>query len=360
VSRRTRPGRLPLAATALLGLGGCELRFGEPGALWLLWLAPAMGAFLAWSISRRQALAGKLVAPGLLARLAPAASPGRLALKAALVLTALVALVLALAQPRYGFAWEETRRRGVDLIVAIDVSGSMLAADEGAEVTRLDRARRKLTDLVGMLEGDRVGLVAFAGAAFLECPLTLDYGAFTAFLDELGPDLISARGTNLEDAVRVALKGFEGGAAESRAILLVTDGEETVGDVTAAAADAQKAGVRIYTIGIGRSEGAPIPGPDGGFRRDSRGELVLSKLDEPTLRDVALTSGGAYVRSVTGDVDLETLYRGNIKAALSARELGSRRQQRWNERYQWLVGLALAALTLELLLPERVRRRNAR
>jgi len=358
MSRRLRT----VVATGALALSsGCDLRIGEPRALWLLWLVPLVGGFAAWTVIRRGELTRRLVAAELVERLVPGMSPGRLWLKASLVLLAVAALVLALAQPRYGFAWEEVRRRGVDLVVAFDVSDSMLVTDDaaGSGVSRLERAKRKLNDLTGMLEGDRVGLVAFSGAAFVECPLTLDYGAFLGFVDALEPGLISAKGTSLADAVKASLRAFDGGAAESRAILLVTDGEDTLGDAADVAELAKSQGVRVYALGVGRPEGAPIPRPDGSFRRDGRGELVLSKLDERGLEALALATGGAYVRSVTGDADLDTLYRRDIKRAVADRDLESQRRQRWHERYQWLVGLALVLLVAELFVPERVRRKNA-
>jgi Ca-activated chloride channel family protein len=351
-------GRGSVALGALcLTASGCGLKLGEPRLLWLLWLVPALGAFFAYSIARRQSLAQRLVSASLLARLTPGLSPARLWLKAVLVLVAVGALALALTEPKYGFTWENEKRRGFDLVIALDLSDSMLAMDDGS-VSRLTHAKRKITDLLGLLAAERVALVAFAGAAFIECPLTLDLGAVQAFVDELDTDAISAKGTNLGDALRVSLRALAGGATESGAILLITDGEDTTGDARAVADEAHNKGVRIFTIGVGHAEGAPIPGRDGSFRRDRRGELILSKLDEHTLEDIALETGGAYVRSVTGDVDVDALYQ-RIKAALAPHELEGGRRQRWHERYAWLVGLAWAALASEALLPERVRRRHA-
>ncbi len=160
------------------------------------------------------------------------------------------------------------------------------------------------------------------------------------------------------DAIRTSLEAFEGGSHPSRAVILITDGEDHSGEALEAAAEAKLAGVRIFTIGIGRDEGAPIPAPGGGFRRDRSGEIVLSRLDEPTLQKIALDTGGKYVRSVTGDVDLEQIYAQGIKATLEDQELGSKRRQRWEERFQWLLAVALLALMLEPLISERQRRRR--
>lgn len=346
------------------------MRIGRPELLWLLWLVPAAAAFYLYSFRRKRRLLARFASPELLPRLTGGASRPRQVAKALLVLVGFAAALLSLAGIEYGFAWEEVQRRGVDLVVALDVSDSMRVedAETGGKLPRLTRARREIVDLLRLMEGDRVGLVAFAGTAFVECPLTLDYGAAEIFLGALDTDLIPVQGTALAEAIRTSLGAFEGlGASEgggekaapsagsSRAILLITDGEDHEGDVMAAAAEAKAAGVKIFAIGIGRDEGAPIPAPDGGFRRDARGEMILSRLDEPTLQKVALATGGRYVRSVTGDIDLEQIYAQGIKATLEDRELGSRRRQRWHDRFQWALALALAALMLEPLVPERSR-----
>ena len=350
---------LPPAAAALL-LGGCDVRVGDPRSLWLLWLVPAVLAFYVYSFRTRGRLLQRFASAALLARLTAGVSRGRQALKAGLVLLGLAAALVALAGLRWGFTWEEVKRQGVDIVVALDVSDSMLVEDveAGGKLSRLERAKREIADLLGLLEGDRIGLVAFAGTAFVECPLTLDYGAAQLFLGAVDTDLIPVKGTALGDAIRISLKAFEGGAQPSRAIILITDGEDHGGDALAAAEEAQKQGVRIFTIGIGRDEGAPIPAPGGGYRRDRNGEIILSRLDEPTLQKIALTTGGRYVRSVTGDVDLEQIYNQGIKATLESRELGSKRRQRWEERFQWILAVALAALMLEPLVSERLRRRG--
>ncbi len=334
-----------------------SVRIGNPELLWLLWLVPLAVAFYVYVFRSKTLLLRRFVAAPMLARLAQV-SPGRQKLRATLVVFAVLALGLALAGIKFGFTWEEVQRRGVDLVVALDVSESMLVEDVEAtgKLTRLERAKREITDLLRMLEGDRVALLAFAGVAFVECPLTLDYSAAAMFLDSLDTSLIPVKGTALGEAIRESLRAFKGGRSNSRAILLITDGEDLTGEALAAAEEAKAQGVRIFTIGIGRDEGAPIPLSGGGFRRDQSGELILSKLDEPTLQRIALTTGGRYVRSVTGDMDLESIYREGIKATLEEQDLGAKRRQRWEDRFQWLVGAAMLALALEPLVPERRRR----
>ncbi len=343
----------------LLLVTGCQdVRVGSPGSLWLLWLVPLTVAFYVFTFRTGTLLLRRFASPQLLARLTAGVSRPRQYFKAILVLLGLVAIVLALAEPKYGFIWEEVKREGVDIVVALDVSDSMLVedAESAGRLSRLERAKREIADLLGLLQGDRIGLVAFAGISFVECPLTLDYGAAEIFLDTLDTDLIPVKGTNLAEAIRVSLDAFEGAANSSQAIILITDGEDHSGEALQAAQEAKIAGVRIFTIGIGRDEGAPIPGPGGGFRRDRRGEIVLSRLDEPTLQKIALETGGRYVRSVTGDLDLEQIYSQGIKAVLEDQELGSKRRQRWEERYQWLVAMALFFLMVESLISPRLRR----
>ena len=228
-------------------------------------------------------------------------------------------------------------------------------AETGGSLPRLERAKREIADLLNLLDGDRIGLVAFAGTAFVECPLTLDYSAASLFLEDIDTDLIPVKGTAIADAITTAVTAFEGGAADSRAVILITDGEDHTGRALAAAEEAQRQGVRIFAIGIGKPEGSPIPLARGGFRKDRNGEMILSKLDETTLQKIALTTGGKYVRSVTGDLDLESIYLEGIKTSLVDRDLESSRRKRWEHRFQWFLALALLALFLEPLVPERRR-----
>lgn len=343
----------------LVALGGCaDVRVGKPESLWLLWLVPATLAFFIYAFRTRSRLLRKFASAEMVSRLTAGLSRPRSVFKAALILIALLAGIVALTEIKYGFTWEEVKREGVDIVVALDVSDSMLVedAEAGGKLSRLERAKREISDLLALLEGDRIGLVAFAGTAFTECPLTLDYGAAEIFLDAIDTDLIPVKGTNLAEAIRESVGAFEGGSHPSKAIILITDGEDHSGRALEAAQEAKLAGVRIFTIGIGRDEGAPIPSEGGGFRRDRRGEMVLSRLDEPTLQRIALDTGGRYVRSVTGDVDLEQIYSQGVKATLEDQELGSKRRQRWEERFQWFVAIALALLMIEPLIPVRLRR----
>ena len=288
-------------------------------------------------------------------RLTGGAGVRRGVIKAGLVAIAVAALLVTLAQLQVGYTWEEVERRGVDIVIALDVSDSMLVEDAGRALSRLERAKREIHDLLQMMSGDRVGIVAFAGVAFVQCPMTLDYGAAELFLDALDSEAIPVQGTDLAQALEASLAAFRGGAAGSKAVLLITDGEDHSGRAMEVANRMAAEGVRVFAIGIGSEEGAPIPAAGGGFRRDRSGAIILSRLDEPTLQQIALATDGRYVRSVTGDLDLEQIYVDGIKASLEEREIEAHRRQRWEDRFQWLLGLALAALMIDGLLADAAR-----
>ena len=234
----------------------------------------------------------------------------------------LLLLSFSLLNPKWGFHWEEIQRKGVDVMVAVDVSQSMMAKD--SEPNRLISAKRKILDLLDIIEGDRIGLIAFAGTSYLQCPLTLDYGAFKIFLDLLDTDLIPQQGTALDEAIYMAIEAFGQSAQKSRALVLITDGEEHSGAYLEAAKQASEMGVRIYTLGFGSPEGHPVPDKFGrGNLRDSKGNIVISRHNEEILQQIALETGGAYVRSQTGDGDLKQIYEGEILKKLEAQNLKS-------------------------------------
>ncbi len=332
--------------------------FGHPYLLAGLLLLPVLAWFYVRAFRTKDRLMARFARPALFRRLMPEVSRPRQQLKAAFVLAAIVLVVLALSRPRWGYEWEEIKRKGVDIVVVLDLSTSMLAED--VEPNRLERAKRELADLLEMLEGDRLGLVAFAGTAFAQCPLTVDYRAYRLFLDSLHPAMMPAQGTDMGSAIEAAIKTFDEEKLSSKAIILISDGEDNEGKGLAAAERANELGIKIFAIGVGGEAPAPVPDLDGrGHKRDPRtGEVVLTSFDEDGLKRIALTTGGGYERSVTGDMDLQAIYEQDIKQGMEAYEIATSRSQNWTERYQWFLGLALLLLVLEALLPE-VRRRNA-
>ncbi len=325
----------------------------------LVWLWLIVPVVMLWALAWR--LAAKrlhTLYAGHSSTMAPGQpGKGEWLLRGILMTVAVVCMIVAWAQPRWGFEWQESKRQGVDIMVAVDVSRSMLAED--ISPNRLQRAKRELVDLLTLLKGDRVGLIAFAGVGFVQCPLTVDYGALRMFLDFLSADLIPVQGTAIADAIRLGIESLAESSPDTsagKAMIVISDGEEhdeSIGEVITMAKDA---GVRIFTIGVGQVEGAPIPEAGGGFKKDSAGNMVLSKLNESILKQIADETGGAYVRSEAGDMDLDQIYLQGIKGTLEDRELEVVRQKLWYERFQWAVGVAWVLLLMEFLWGFRQRR----
>ena len=329
------------------------MSFARVAALHLLWLLPLVLVGLVLDARRRARDLERLADTHLLARLTGEVRPGVRFLRGACVLLALGLLIVALAGPRWGAHYEEVSRKGVDIMLVFDVSPSMLVED--VKPSRLERARREVLDFLTVIRGDRVGLVAFSGAAFVQCPLTLDYEALSMFLGQLEPGLIPVTGTDLGEAIDTAIGAFDDKEATDKVLLLITDGEDNEGKGMEAAARARAKGVKIFVFGIGQTEGGPVPAEKGGFAEDEQGRIVLSRLDEAGLERIASISGGRYVRAVTGDLDLDLVYFAGIKSRTQDRELASGKIQVAEERFAPFVGLALVLLLLEGLLRERTR-----
>ncbi len=314
--------------------------------LWALLLVPAVFALLL-IVDRKLRMRWKIYTGKLLPR-TTFIRPWQLVI----LLLGITMIIVALARPRAGFEWRDIERRGAEIMVVVDVSQSMLAED--IKPNRLERARREIMDLLAMLEGDRIGLVLFAGVGFVQCPLTLDYSAMGLFLDHISESNIPVQGTAIGDALRLAIHSLENSEAEEgveRAIILITDGEDHESKPIAAAYNANEAGIKIYSIGMGSEGGAPVPKAEGGFVKDRQGRLVMSRLDESTLRQIAEITGGAYVRSTSGDLDLDVIYRQHIRKDLGQGNLGESREKVWFEQYWLAAGLALLLLSLEFSIP---------
>lgn len=329
------------------------MRFGEPSYLHLLWALIPLIFFMVWGLKKKQQLIEKFCGTPQLSSQVHSGIEKRHQTKSVFIFIAVIFLFLALTQPRWGYHWEDLHQKGVDVIVALDVSDSMLAED--IKPNRLERAKRKISDLLDRMEGDRIGLVAFAGTSFVQCPLTLDYSAARIFLSAIDTQLIPVQGTAIGNAITTSTKAFRTQDKKSKALILITDGEDQTGQALSAAKAAKKQGVKIYTIGIGGEIGAPLPNPsaNGGFRKNQQGEVILSKLDETTLQKIALETGGSYVRSVTGDIDLKTIYNDQIKKHIEKKELKSERRKIWQERFQWFIFIGLFILALETYLSEK-------
>ncbi len=322
--------------------------FAAPEQLVYLWLLPVAALIFVLAEKRRVRRIARL---GFQGASAPKLRSGVRVLRGLCLLGALAMATIALARPRWGFEWRTVRTTGADLVIAVDVSNSMLATD--VDPSRLERAKRELVDLLAMMRGDRVGLVAFAGDAFVQCPLTEDYGAARMFVGFLSPSLVPVQGTDLGRALRVATKALDDGGSESntgRAIVLVTDGEDQEGNAKAAADEAKAKGIKVFTIGIGSLAGAPIPLAEGGFKKDAAGNVVVTKPDERVLQEIAVATGGMFVRSVAGDLDLVKIYEQGILAGVERGVRGETRKKEWFERFQWFLAAAFLLLLGESAL----------
>ncbi len=329
------------------------MKFEQPEFLYFLWSALILYYFFKWASIRKKRLASKFADWGVLQKLVPGRTLTHQRYRALWWIAAWVLFTGALAQPRWGFHWDQLHQKGADVIVAFDVSTSMLATD--IKPNRLERAKRKVTDLIHMMDGDRIGLVAFAGTSFVQCPLTLDYEAAEIFLSALDIDLIPIQGTALGNAIRTSVNAFSKKEKKSKALILITDGEDHSGMAIKAANEAREEGVKVFVIGIGSDDAVPIPDPSsgGGFKRDAKGNVVMSRLNEPLLRKIAEETGGSFVRSVTGDLDLEKIYNEEIKSRVEQKDLKSNRRRRWQEQFQWFIALGLIFLVVERGIRER-------
>lgn len=330
-------------------------RFGALEALWALALVPVVVALAWYSARRREALLRAFGEAPLVERLRASVHTGARRWKLLLALTAIAFLSLGLARPQFGTRVETVRREGQDVVVVLDVSRSMLAED--LTPSRMERAKIEVGRIIQRLRGDRVGLVAFAGDAFVQSPLTTDYGAAMMFLNAMAPDLIDVQGTDLALGIGLALEALEETPAGSRVIVAVTDGEDHEGGLPEVMEQAAEAGVVIHTVGVGSPDGVPLPefGPDGerrGFRRDDAGNVITTALDETALQDVALQTGGRYYRLGGGGDGLSELVE---MIGGGGRELEAREVTRFEEQYQLFLGVAFLLLVLETLIPTRRR-----
>lgn len=324
------------------------MHFGNPNALHLLWLLPVLAAALHFAHARKQAKAERFIAAGLLPPEIRRRDLFRARLQAAFLLAAFTLSAIALARPQWGYEWQEVKHQGLDILIAIDVSKSMLTED--VKPNRLERTKLAIKDLVKKLNGDRVGLIAFAGDAFLTCPLTVDYNGFLLSLDDVGIDTIPRGGTNFSSAIEEAEKAYGNKGQPHKVVVLVTDGEDNEGDALKSARAAQAKGIRIFTVGVGTQEGDLIKtaGNQGeeSFLKDAQGNYVKSRLNENLLQQIAYATGGAYVRSSGAQFGLDYIYEQQL-SNIEKHDFDTKMEKKYFDRYQWLVALVLVFLVLE-------------
>ena len=335
------------------------MHFGRSEFLYLLWALPALGLFFLWSLRQRRRRLEKLISQTLVPRLTSDFSRRKAAAQTILLLGFFTFGILALARPQWGMREETVRRQGVDVIAALDTSYSMNVEDVAP--SRLEKAKSEIRGLVSRLRGDRVGLVAFAGNAVVLSPLTLDYGAASLFLDAAGTDMLPEPGTSLAAAIQTATSAFIAKEKKYKVLVIFTDGEDLEGQVKSAIERAKEGGVIIYTVGIGSPEGKPIPirdqkGDIVEYRKDIDGRIVVSRLDERSLAEIATETGGKYFRATTSESELDEIY--DDVSGMDKKLLESRLVQNYEDQFQFPLALAIVCLAVEAWMSERRRSRQ--
>jgi Ca-activated chloride channel homolog len=335
---------------------GILMTFANPFFLYLLLLVPLFALFLLWANRRRKADLARLGDRQLIDRLSQGINWTGRRWRSVLWLVALAFLLIALARPQWGTEVQTIEQEGLQVMVALDISNSMLAAD--IKPDRLTRAKLEISDLMDRLKGDEIGLVLFSGASFVQFPLTTDYNTARMYLDSVNPNAISRQGTAIGEAIGTAVTAFDESLDSQKVLLVISDGEDHETDPLAAAQSAADAGVLIYTIGFGTPEGEPIPEFDQfgnviGYKRDAQGEVVISRLDETVLQQIAQIGGGQYFRAGADARGLDNLLA--ELDTLQRTQLENRFNTRMIERYQGFLLIALLALLIAELIPDRRR-----
>lgn len=329
-------------------------RLADSQLLMLLLLLPLLVLLYLWAGRMRNRALEQFGDLALVRKLGGTAAAGRRNLRFVLLLTTLGLLVGALARPQFGTRLETVKREGQDIVVVLDVSSSMLAEDVAPN--RLEKAKHEISSLIDRLRGDRIGLVIFAGVPFVQHPLTSDYGAASMFLSSVDTTMIPSQGTALAEAVRTALKLFSPDRRSHRVIVLITDGEDHLGEPVEAAREAADQGVILYAVGIGSSHGTPIPLYDNagnrlGFKRDERDQVVVTRLDSDILREMAERTGGTFHLASSTEVELDRIYR--EISEMEKQTLATHQFTRFEEQFQIFSLAALGLLCFGLLIPER-------
>ncbi len=335
------------------------LRFGPP-LMWATFLSVPLVIALTWLGHRAREKALRAFGDeSVVKRLVETVSPRQRRIKHVLYVLAFFFLSVGLVAPKIGTSLQEVKREGINLILLLDTSMSMKATD--VKPSRLDRAKYEATQLINELRGDRVGLVAFAGVSYLQCPLTLDYGATRMFLDVTDTDLIPSQGTAIGDAIETALESFDMEGDRYKAIVAFTDGEDHMGKALEVAGRAAKEGVVIYTVGVGTISGAPIPVNENGtqsFKRNEQGKVVTTRLESGVLQEIASLTGGRYYQLGRGGYSASALQKALFQ--MERTELSSHQYTSYEERYQYFVALALLLFVTEFFIPEKRRKSSER
>jgi Ca-activated chloride channel homolog len=334
-------------------------RFANPVFLYLLLLLPVFIVVFIINEMRKKRALKRLGNIELVGPLVSERSGARSLIKFILLILAFTSGIIMLSRPQFGSKIEDVKKQGVEVIIALDVSNSMLAED--IQPNRLTRAKQAISRLVDNLENDKIGLIVFAGDAYTQIPITTDYVSAKMFLSTISPDIVPKQGTAIGAAIELGIRSFTPGEGKSKAMIIITDGENHEDDPVSSAADAAKEGIVIHTIGIGSTEGVPIPvvtvNGRKDYLKDIDGNTVISKLDEDILKKIALTANGSYVRASNSNIGLDEIFS-EIKK-MKKQEMESTMYTEYNDQFQIFAAIALFLLMAEFLIMERKNRRLA-
>lgn len=328
-------------------------RFEHSYILWGLSLVPIFLLLFAGIKAWRKSSREKFAENDLFVQLMPEYSNFRYNAKFVLFLIGFGLLVIGIANPQIGTKLEEVKREGIDLIIAVDVSNSMKAED--LSPNRLERAKRAMLQLVDELKSDRLGIIVFAGQAYTQLPITTDYSAAKLFLSTIDTDIVPTQGTAIGAAIDLAIESFDYEKGGSKALIVVTDGENHEDDAIKAAEKAKEKGIKVYSIGMGSSTGAPIPlfrrGKKIGYRQDNEGNTVVSSLNENMLRDISSSGGGMYIRATNANAGFGAIL--DDLSGLEKSEFESQIYTDYEDRFQFFIGAALLLFLISMLITEK-------
>ncbi len=333
-------------------------RFANPDFLYLLLLLPVVILLFIINEIRKKRALNRLGDIKLVGNLVPELSKMRPVIKLILQLLAFSAGILMLSRPQFGSKIEDVKKQGVEVIIALDVSNSMLAED--IQPDRLTRAKQAISRLVDNLDNDKIGLIVFAGDAYTQIPITTDYVSAKMFLSTINPDMVPKQGTAIGAAISLGIRSFSPGEGKSKAMIIITDGENHEDDPVAKAEEAAKAGIIIHTIGIGSTEGVPVPVKTNGkkdYLKDVDGNTVITKLDEDILKNIAISTDGNYVRASNSNIGLDQIFSDIRK--MKKQELESTMYTEYNDQFQIFTAITLFMLLIDFIIMERKNRKLA-
>jgi Ca-activated chloride channel family protein len=327
-------------------------RLANPGYIYLLLIIPALIAvFWYFRMKRRKALA-LFGNKDILAFLMPNVSGNRPVVKFVVLMMALACIIMGMARPQFGSKLRTEKRKGIELLIALDVSNSMLSED--IQPSRLERAKRAIAQLVDKLNNDKIGLIVFAGEAYTQLPITADYVSAKLFLNSISPQMIPTQGTAIGSAIELGMKSFSPTFVGNKAMIIITDGENHEDDAVGAASEAAKQGIVVYTLGMGSPEGGPIPDNNIGiksFKKDKNGNYIVTKLDEQMLQKIAEAGKGAYIRANNSQVGLNNLFDEINKMEKS--ELETQTYADFDDKFQYFLALGLFLILIDFMILDR-------